>query len=80
MEVIKLFISFDENKIINKVVKELIDTKEIYDIDYCEDDIVDSVYEELEFWIAEYGLLHEIVDEVIEKLKNNDIEIFEEGI
>ncbi len=80
MEVIKLFISFDENKIINKVVKELIDTKELYNIDYCEDDIVDSVYEALEFWIAEYGLLNEIVDEVIEKLKNNDIEIFEEGV
>lgn len=70
MEVIKLFISFDENKIINKVIKELIDTKEVYNIDYSEDDIVDSVYEELELWIAEYGLLHEIVDKVIEELKN----------
>lgn len=70
MEVIKLFISFDENKIVNKVVKELIDTKELYNIDYCEDDIIDSVYEELELWIAEYGLLHEIVDKVIKKLEN----------
>lgn len=70
MEVIKLLINFDENKIINKVIKELINTKELYNIDYCEDDIIDSVYEELELWIAEYGLLHEIVDKVIEKLEN----------
>lgn len=75
MEVIRLFINFNENKIINKVIKELIDTKELYNIDYCEDDIVDSVYEELELWIAEYGLLHEIVNKVIEKLENNDIEV-----
>lgn len=74
MEVIELFINFDE-KIIDKVVKELIDTKELYNIDYSEDDIVDSVYEELEFWIAEYGLLDEIVDKVIKKLENNDIKV-----
>lgn len=74
MEVIELFINFDE-KIIDKIVKELIDTKELYNIDYSEDDIVDSVYEELEFWIAEYGLLDEIVDKVIKKLENNDIEV-----
>lgn len=78
MEVIKLFINFNENKIVNKVVKELIDTKELYNIDYCEDDIVDSVYEELELWIAEYGLLDEIVNKVITKLENNDIEIFKD--
>ena len=72
MEVIKLFIIFDENKIVNKVIKELIDIKELYNIDYREDDIIDSVYEELELWIAEYGLLDEIVDKVIKKLENND--------
>lgn len=74
MEVIKLFINFDE-KIIDKIVKELIDTEKLYNIDYSEDDIIDSVYEELEFWIAEYGLLDEIVDKVIKKLENNDIEV-----
>ena len=63
-----MFINFNENKIVNKVVKEL--------IDYCKDDIVDNVYEELELWIAEYGLLHEIVDKVIIKLENNDIEVY----
>ena len=76
MEVIDLFISFNENEIIDKVVKELINTKEIYNIDYNEDDIIDSVYEELELWITEYGLLHEVVDKVIEKLENNNVEVF----
>lgn len=77
MEVIDLFINFDE-KIIDKIVKELIDTKELYNIDYCEDDIVNNVYEELELWIAEYGLLDEIVDKVIKKLENNNVEIFKD--
>lgn len=67
-----MLINFDEEKFINASVKEHMTVEKIY-----LEDIIDAVYEDLEEWFANYGLSTDLVQGIVEKLKEQNIEVIE---
>lgn len=67
-----MLINFDEEKFINASVKEHMTVEKIY-----LEDIIDGVYEDLEEWFANYGLSTDLVQGIVEKLKEQNIEVIE---
>lgn len=61
-----MLISFDEKKIIKNIVKENIPIKNVY-----LEDIVETVYEDVENWLENYDLYSEMVDEIVEILEKD---------
>lgn len=53
-------------KIIKNIVKENIPIKNVY-----LEDIVETVYEDVENWLENYGLYSEMVDEIVEILEKD---------
>ena len=70
-----MLINFDEKKFINASVKEIKEHMTVEKV-YLED-IIDGVYEDLEEWFANYGLSTDLVQGIVEKLKEQNIEIIE---
>lgn len=67
-----MLINFDEEKFINASVKEHMTVEKIY-----LEDIIDGVYEDLEEWFANYGLSTDLVQGIVKKLKEQNIEVIE---
>lgn len=67
-----MLINFDEEKFINASVKEHMTVEKIY-----LEDIIDGVHEDLEEWFANYGLPTDLVQGIVKKLKEQNIEVIE---
>ena len=65
-----MIISFDEEKFINGIVKEMLTVEDIY-----LDDISEAVFEDLEDWFANYGLHTELMEEIVKRIEDMNIEI-----
>ena len=69
-----MLLEFDEDKISNDIIEHIIDYGE-EEISYEEDYIVDYVLEFIDNWTADQGLLGILVETVIEKLEEKNIEV-----
>lgn len=65
-----MLINFDEEEIIKGIVKEYITVADIWI-----EDIHDSVVEDVEDWLANYGLYTEIVDEIVKRFDEMNIKV-----
>lgn len=65
-----MLINFDEEEIIKGIVKEYIPVADIWI-----EDIHESVVEDVENWLANYGLYTEIVDEIVKRLNDMNIKV-----
>ena len=65
-----MLINFDEEEIIKGIVKENIPIADIWI-----EDIHDSVVEDVEDWLANYGLYTEIVEEIVKRLEEMNIKV-----
>ena len=65
-----MLINFNEEEIIQGIIKEFIP---VADIDII--DINECVIEDVEEWLANYGLYSEITDEIIKRFKEMNIEV-----
>lgn len=65
-----MIINFDEEKFINAIVKEMLTVEDIY-----LDDISEAVFEDLESWFANYGLHTELMEEIVKRIEDMNIEI-----
>lgn len=65
-----MLINFDEEEIIKGIVKEYIPVADIWI-----EDIHDSVVEDVEDWLANYGLYTEIVDEIVKRFEKMNIKV-----
>ena len=61
-----LLISFDNERIIEDIVKEMTTTEDVY-----LEDIIEAVYEDIENWFVNYGLHTDMTDEIIKRLKED---------
>ena len=67
---IKMIIDLNEEAIIKWIIKAYIPVTDIW-----VEDIEDNVRCEVENWLAEYGVYNEIVDKIVERLKDMNIEV-----
>ena len=65
-----MLINFNEEEIIKGIVKEDITVADIWI-----EDIHDSVVEDVEDWLANYGLYTEIVDEIVKRFDEMNIKV-----
>ena len=65
-----MLINFDEEEIIKGIVKEYTTVADIRI-----EDIHDTVVEDVEDWLANYGLYTEIVDEIIKRFDEMNIKV-----
>lgn len=65
-----MLINFNEEEIIKGIIKEYISVTDIWI-----EDIHDSVVEDVENWLANYGLYTEIVEEIVKRLEEMNIKV-----
>ena len=70
-----MLIDFDEERIADEIVESLIDTQKTFDSIIDEESIIDDAFEAIDYWSSEYDLMNILVETVIEKLKEKDIDI-----
>lgn len=70
-----MLIKFDEEKIANEIVKGLIYTQKTFNAIIDEESIIDDAFEAIEYWSSEYDLMNILVETVIEKLKEKNIDV-----
>ena len=70
-----MLIEFDEEKIANEIVESLIDTQKTFNVIIDEESIIDDAFEAIDYWSSEYDLMNILVETVIEKLKEKNIDV-----
>lgn len=70
-----MLIKFDEEKIADEIVESLIDTQKTFNSIIDEESIIDDAFEAIDYWNSEYDLMNILVETVIEKLKEKNIDI-----
>ena len=72
-----MIINFDEKEFMNNIINTLLEYRNEENEDIYIDDISETVFEDVEEWFTNYGLQTNLIYEIIEKLKEMNIEVIQ---